>query len=135
MKLVDIDETTKTQAEQVAEQLLTGLNAELQKRIATHRRSYLLFWGSAATPDDILIALGKYAPVFLQAASENVQHIGRLAAIVGKTVTDFLPDNYWQPRRAFIVSPEGVVTLKPPAVGYDDWGNLIPVPEVEGEIV
>jgi hypothetical protein len=129
MKLIDLEQTTKTHAEIIAENILIGLNEELQKRIATHRRNFLSFWASAATPDDILLAMEMNAVIFLQAASENVQHIGRLAAIVGKEITDFLPIEYWQPKRAFVVSELGVVTLEAPAEGFDAWGNMIPVVE------
>ena len=88
------------------------------------------FWDSSDTPDDILAELNSLggAGLLLASASENIEHIARLAGIVGKQITDFLPEDQWVPRRAFIPTESGV-TLAPPADGYDAWGKLIPIIE------
>lgn len=132
MNLIPITEPPQTPAAQAAAtSLLAHVNAELARRVDYHAARYADFWESPIRPDDILAAMGPLAQVMLAAAAENVEHIGRLAAIVGKQVTDFLPAEQWQPRRAFQPQTDGTVTLAPPADGYDDWGRLIPVPEPE----
>ena len=125
MNLIPTQTITRTPAQTIAEAMIDIFNAELTRRIETHSRKYLAFWESAATPDDILAAMGPAAGIVLAAASENVDHIGRLAAIVGKTVDDFLSPEFWVPRRAFIEHEDGTVTLEPPAEGFDAWGKPI----------
>lgn len=128
MNLIPITEPPQTPAAQAAAtSLLAHVNAELARRVEYHAERYADFWESHIKPDDILAAMGKQAVTMLAAAAENVEHIGRLAAIVGKQVTDFLPAEQWQPRRAFQPNPDGTVTLALPADGFDDWGHPIPV--------
>lgn len=132
MNLIPITEPPQTPAAQAsATSLLAHVNAELARRVEYHAARYADFWESPIKPDDILAAMGKQAVTMLAAAAENVEHIGRLAAIVGKDVNDFLPAEQWQPRRAFQSQPDGTVTLAPPAEGHDDRGRSIPVPDPE----
>jgi hypothetical protein len=116
----------RPQADIEAGLMLHTLNATLAQRVHDHKDFYRKFWYSTVSPDDLLVAMGEYALVLLGAAQENLEHISRLAGIVGKTLHDFiLPEDY-EPKRAFVVT-DGVVTLAPPAEGYDVWGNLVPV--------
>jgi hypothetical protein len=108
---------------------LAHVNSALQRRIDEHKARFGAFWRTYDyTPDDILINFGSNSLVWLQAASESVDHINRLAAIVGKTIADYMDSSDYAPPRDFLVSEAGVVTLAPPADGYDAWGRLIPVP-------
>jgi hypothetical protein len=66
----------------------------------------------------------------LGSASESVEHIARLAAMVKKQLTDFLPADQWMPRREFVPASDGTVTLAPPAAGFDAWGRELPPPPV-----
>lgn len=125
--------TVKPPAQLIAEHMLHKLNATLAERVNDHRVFFRQFWASDETPDSILAEMGAYAPVLLAAAGENLNHIGRLAGIVGKTLFDFLTPEEYEPRRAFVIGADGI-TLAPPADGYDAWGRLIPVPETEPEI-
>lgn len=123
-------------AENTAANLLLGLNQNLAERILQHRNMFSAFWcNPEATPDDILAALVARgsAGILLASASENIDHIGRLAALVGKKVTDFIPEDQWLPRRAFLPGPGGGFTLAPPAEGFDAWGNALPA-VVEPEV-
>ena len=139
MQLVNIPSSpTKPQSQLIAEKMLFNLNASLAERIHDHKVNYNLFWNSSETPDKILEELnalknerGNGAQIMLASASENLEHIGKLAALIGKTLTDALDDNYWKPRREFIINANGTITLAKPAEGYDAWGRLIPVPEPE----
>lgn len=125
----------KSNATMLAEEMLCRLNGSLAERVHDHRVGFAKFWDSPETPDDIIAAMESNAGVLLAAAGENVEHIGRLAAIVGKTVLDFLPADHWTPRREIIIAEDGTGTIAPPAEGYDAWGRLIlvfnpePLPE------
>jgi hypothetical protein len=121
----------KSSAKNMAENLLIGLNQNLAARVQAHKEMYSAFWDSQDTPDDILAELNAIggAGILLASASENVDHIARLAGLVGKSVTDFLSEEDFVPRRAFIPTKEGV-TLAPPAEGFDLWGKEILEEEV-----
>lgn len=118
----------KPEAEQIAELMLHKLNATLAQRVHDHGMFFRTFWRGNATPDDILAAMGAHGAILLAAASENLEHISRLAAIVGKTLHDFISPADYTPPRAFVISQTGI-TLEPPATGFDAWGNAIPEPE------
>lgn len=122
-------ETPEPQATRIANEMLASVNTEVQRRVDIHRVSFGAFWNSPVPPDDILAAMGLNAGIFLATAGENVEHVQRLAAIIGKTVLDFLPAHWWMPRRTFIPAADGTVTLAAPADGHDAWGRLIPVVE------
>jgi hypothetical protein len=112
----------------IARSELGHLNASLARRVEEHSARYAAFWdANDATPDEILAAMGGGAIVWLACAAESVGHISRIAAIVGLSLTDFLPADRWQPRRGFVVA-DGRVTLEPPVDGCDPHGLLIPLP-------
>lgn len=124
MQLIPITLTTPPPAaEVIANQLLHRVNASLAERVHEHVTGYRAFWDSPETPDSILAALGDKAVMMLATASENVSHIGRLAALAGKSLHDFLPPEHYLPRRAFIPAADGTATLAPPADGHDAWGK------------
>jgi hypothetical protein len=131
MKLVTPPVTqTRPKAEVVAERMMHRFNVLLDEKVAAHVKKFKQFWDDPdVIPDDILAAWGNQSTTMLAAASESLQHIGRLAAIVGKSVDDFIPARYYEPRRQFILAMDGTATLAPPAFGHDAWGRFIPVPE------
>lgn len=118
----------KPAAQSIAEDLLAGLNAEMARRVEHHAREFAKFWDSPETPDVILAAMGPYAILMLQAATENLSNIGKLAAMVGLTLDDAISPQHYMPRREFITT-DGVVTLAPPADGFDAWGRPLPDPK------
>ncbi len=124
-------DAVKPDAEIIASKMLHSVNASLAQRVFDHQSGFRAFWESSETPDAILEALGTNAQLVLAAAGENINHIGRLAAFAGKTVSDFLSDSEWMPRRDFVPGSNGTMTLAPPADGFDAWGNAIPTPEPE----
>jgi len=66
---------------------LAHVNSALQRRIDEHKARFGAFWRTYDyTPDDILVNFGSNALVWLQAASESVDHINRLAELDGKTI-------------------------------------------------
>lgn len=128
MKLIEIPEPPqKSSARNLAENLLIGLNQNLESRVRAHKDMFGAFWGSSDSPDDILSELNAVggAGILLASASENVDHIARLAALVGKNVTDFLNEEDYVPRRKFIPTKDGVI-LEPPPEGFDLWGKELP---------
>jgi hypothetical protein len=86
------------------------------------------FWGSAnmLTPDEILAAMGPLAVHMLSAAEESKRHLTSLATIAGLELADIISLDFILPRREFIISADGTVTLAPPAPGHDAWGRPIP---------
>jgi hypothetical protein len=126
MSLIPITTTPpKPEAQRIADLLLHKVNASLTERLHEHRVNYSTFWDSGESPDAILEAMGSNAYLFLMSAGENIDHIGRLAALVGKQVTDFIAPEMFIPRRAFIIAQDGSATLAPPADGFDAHGNAI----------
>ena len=114
MQLVTIAIPQPTAAQVIANCLVERLNYELESRARAHVQSYDEFWSHpSATPDEILASIGSNAATWLACASESVEHIGRLAAIVGKSVTDFIPADKFMPKRAFIFGEGGTVTITP----------------------
>lgn len=116
-------------AQRHADRMTVSFKADLDHRVDTHIKGFKAFWDSSISPDDILAAWGTNATSMLAAASESLQHIGRLAAIVGKSVDDFIPAKFYEPRRQFIPAMDGTATLAPSSFGHDAWGKFIPVPE------
>jgi hypothetical protein len=127
MNLIDLPAPYSIpEIEKIALNELNFINHSLLRRIEEHKLKYKAFWQNYDhTPDSILEAMGTNAAIWLAAAAENVEHISRLAAIVGKTVNDFLSPDFYVPPRAFIVNPDYTVTLEPPAEGKDAWGRDI----------
>lgn len=131
--LIPIPEAPVTPAiESFAINELAHVNASLARRIEEHTTRFGAFWRTYDfTPDDLLLQFGTSAIIWLQAAAESVDHINRLAGIVGKTIAGYMATSDYVPPRSFLVSATGTVTLEPPADGYDAWGRLIPVPQPE----
>lgn len=112
-----------------ARALLDTLNALKAQRVFEHAQQFTRFWDDPnATPDELLVEMGPMASVWLQCASESAESLARLAAFAGKTLEDFLPADKYVPRRSFVVT-DGVLSLAPPADGYDAHGVLIPAPD------
>jgi hypothetical protein len=127
---------TLSPAAQIAEEMILQFNRQIDERLAVQRNQYRAFWDSPVPPDDILTEWGPRAAMMLAAASENVEHLGKLAAFLGKQLADLIPLSLILPRREFIVDhATGNVTLAPPADGHDAWGRPIPEPQPEPEPV
>lgn len=119
----------KPAAELIAGELLAGLNAELARRIENHATGFALFWESDATPDAIAEALGENGKLLIDASRENLRNLGTLAAMVEKTLDDFIPPEKYASRRA-ITFDGGRIVLATPAPGHDAWGRPLPEPIV-----
>jgi len=125
---------TLSPAAQIAEEMILQFNRQIDERLAVQRNQYRAFWDSPVPPDDILAEWGPRAAMMLAAASENVEHLTKLAGFLGKQLADLIPLSLIFPRREFIVDhATGNVTLAPPADGHDAWGRPIPEPQPEPE--
>lgn len=134
MQLIPIAPTpAKPAADQIAESEIARINAMLSSRIADHRERFLAFWENpSSTPDAILAALGPAAPAWLAAATESIEHLARLAALGGQSLSDVLAPEYYVPRRAFLIAPDGTISLAPappaPALPIDPLPDPAPAP-------
>lgn len=116
MSLIPITTTPpKPEAQRIADLLLHKVNTSLAERVHEHCVNYATFWDSAQSPDAIIEAMGINAALFLMSAGENIDHIGRLAALVGKEVTDFIAPEMFVPRRQFIINADGTASIVQPA--------------------
>jgi hypothetical protein len=122
-----------TPAKSAALSILAHVNAAAGQAVARQIELYGKFWNHPqATPDEILAEMGPLAIHMLSAAEESVRHLTSLATIAGLELADIISLDYILPRREFIISADGTVTLAPPAPGHDAWGRPLPVePEPE----
>lgn len=113
MSLIDIPSTELPAAQKTALAMLEQLNAQLDSRVQSHKAIWGDFWDNgAATPSDILAALGPAAHLFVKAQSENVRHIGEIASWVGKSASDFLEPEHINGLQPLTVHPDGTVTIE-----------------------
>lgn len=129
MKLIPAQSTAAREAEAI----IDGVNAQIESRVKFHITGFRQFWGPGETPDARLAAMGTRAKIYHSLAKENLEHIARMAAILGGTLHDYIAPELYVPPRAFVFAEDGSGTLEPPAEGFDAWGNLIPEPEPEPE--
>lgn len=112
MSLIDIEQPQRNVAKEIADGLLAAMNAEAERRAGIQRDSYRAFWNSSeATPQQIAEAMGNRAGLFFALASENVQHISRSAAIVGKTLAEFIQSEDYTPPVHITYHQDGTVTI------------------------
>ena len=139
--------TPRPSSEQKAEAMMVYLQSHAQTRFDYHVRAFKEFWESPESPDELINALNQLiltlpndrqvpaSAILLGFAGENIEHLTKLAAALGRTLQDFIPEEYWTPRRAFIPNPDGTVSLAPPTEGYDAWGRLNPTIIAVDEII
>lgn len=102
----------KTAAEKIADSIVETLNGEIKHRVEVHKQLVDVLWhDERATPDAILAALGTKAKLLFQVSAANKAHLTTLAALVGKSIDDFLPAEYQTPPLAFTIHNDGTVTI------------------------
>jgi hypothetical protein len=116
----------------LAASLVMHADRTLGDRVAEHKERFREFWASSVTPAQICAELGDQGQRYLACAAESVEHIGRLAAIHGKTLDEVLPPEHRTPRLAFAPLPDGHITVTPDPT-KDAWGRPLPqiAPEAE----
>jgi hypothetical protein len=109
--MFNIPDTTP-EAVHIAKALLTLANNESDHRVEFHRACFDTIWrNSAASPGDILAALGTNAAKYFQAASESVRHISEIAAISGLTIEEVLPATDREMPVDLVFHEDGTATL------------------------
>jgi len=119
--------TPPTPAERGALSILAHVNSAAAQAVERQKMLYGMFWDNAATPDELLEQMGDNAIRMLAAAGESVRHLTALAEIAGVQLPELIDLAFVLPRREFVVT-DSVVTLAPPADGFDAWGCIIPPP-------
>lgn len=113
-------------AEDIAQSALRRADNMLAEMREWQITAYHEFWDSTATPDAILAKMGASALPWLQAAGTFVGGLVTLANVAGSPLSAEWVAEHVTPRRAFVVNGQtGVVTLEPPADGFDAWGRVI----------
>jgi hypothetical protein len=113
-QLIDSPKPNTTAAELAAQSVVDAVNAEIVHRVAIHQICWQTIWRNArdgATPAAVLAALGPRAGLIFGFANENIEHIDRIAKMVGKARADFISDADCTPPMAFTIHSDGAVTL------------------------
>jgi hypothetical protein len=118
-------------ADQIADRMIHRVNAQLAELVHQQKAGFAEFWDNSETPDAILEAMGTNAAQLIGCASRLIDFIAGLAPLLGTSLAEVLPAEYWMPRREIIFAEDGSATLAAPAEGFDAWGRLIPVEPVE----
>ena len=113
MSLITLPTTEPPAAQRIALGLLTQLNTQLDARVQAHKGMFSDFWqNNAATPEEILAAMGTNAHLLLSSAEENIRHIDAVAQCAGKSVSDFLEPEEINGMRPMVANQDGTVTLQ-----------------------
>jgi hypothetical protein len=113
MSLILIPTNEPPAAQRIALELLGKINAQIDSRVQAHKGMWSDFWqNNAATPEEILTAMGTNAHLLLGSAIESVRHIDAVAQLAGKTAADFLEPEEINGLRPMTANPDGTVTLQ-----------------------
>ena len=107
-----IPESKPPVAESIAAGLLRAVEAEALRRAGEHIDGHKAFWESSeATPQEIADAMNGSAVLFLKIARANVEHLGAVAAIIGKPLENLLPVQYQSSPQTVTFLPTGYVQI------------------------
>ena len=113
MSLITIPSNEPPAAQRIALELLGKINAQIDSRVQAHKGMWSDFWqNNAATPEEILTAMGTNAHLMLGSAIESVRHIDEVAKLAGKSAADFLEPEEINGLRPMVANPDGTVTLQ-----------------------
>lgn len=113
MSLITIPSNEPPAAQRIALELLGKINAQIESRVQAHKGMWSDFWqNNAATPEEILAAMGTNAHLMLGSAIESVRHIDAVAQLAGKTAADFLEPEEINGLRPMVANQDGTVTLQ-----------------------
>jgi hypothetical protein len=113
MSLITLPTTEPPAAQRIALDLLGQLNTQIDSRVQAHKGMFSDFWNNnAATPEEILVAMGTNAHLLLSSAEENIRHIDAVARLAGKTVADFLEPEEIAGLRPMTANEDGSVSLQ-----------------------
>jgi hypothetical protein len=113
MSLITIPTNEPPAAQRIALELLGKINAQIDSRVQAHKGMWSDFWqNNAATPEEILAAMGTNAHLMLGSAVESVRHIDAVAQLASKTAADFLEPEEIAGLRPMTANEDGSVTLQ-----------------------
>jgi hypothetical protein len=113
MSLITIPTNEPPAAQRIALELLGKINAQIDSRVQAHKGMWSDFWqNNAATPEEILTAMGTNAHLLLGSATESVRHIDAVAQLAGKTAADFLEPEEINGLRPMTANQDGTVTIQ-----------------------
>lgn len=112
-QLISSTLTSDAKATTAAEQIISRINGEIERRVIMHRELFEQLWNNpnGAAPEAILAKLGTKAALVFALSAENLRHIDECAKLVGKTRRNFLTDAQITPPHAFTIHADGTVTL------------------------
>jgi hypothetical protein len=103
---------TATQAQLAADELMRKVSNELNRRASEHIDGFSAFFHHPhAKPQQIADAMNGDAVKWLALSRLNLQHIADYAAIVGKSLDDFVPTKYQSSGYSITELPSGYITL------------------------
>lgn len=113
-QLIDVPSSSPPASQLAAESIIEAINGEIKHRVSVHQIAWETLWQNTrpgATPEAILSQLGTKAALVFQFSRENLEHITRCAALVGKQPTDFIDAKYLATPHELTFHSDGTVTL------------------------
>ncbi len=112
MALIPPPPPTEPVARTAVRSLFESVHQELVRRSNIHKAGFALVWRSGThSAAQFFEEAGPDGGLFMQIAGTNVAHIATVAAMIGKTLHDYLhPDDYVPPR-PYTINEDGTVTL------------------------
>ncbi len=103
-----------TPAQQAAAELLETVDSELSRRATGHEDGWRAFWEPAesVTTQQIADAIGTDGGLWLQLSRANLEHIATYAAMVGRTLDDYLPIECQSSLHPVTVNSDGSLTIE-----------------------
>jgi len=84
-----------TQAQMAADELLRKVQSELDRRAGEHIDGWRAFWEQpGADPQAIADSMNGDAVRWFTLARKNLEHIASYAEMVGRTLNDYVPQQY-----------------------------------------
>jgi hypothetical protein len=112
MPLTPPEPLTEPTARAAVRKLFLTPDEELVRRAAVHREGFALVWRSGThSAEEYFEEAGTDGGLFMQIAGTNVQHIATVAAMIGKTLHDYLLPEDYVPPRPYTLNEDGTVTV------------------------
>lgn len=105
-------EPTEPAARAAVRQLFLTPDEELQRRAAVHKPSFAKVWMSGThTAAEFFAEAGTQGVLFMTVAGLNIQQMAEAAALIGKTLHDYLQPEDYVPPLAYTAHADGTITI------------------------
>lgn len=101
----------ESEARRIALDIFNALAFRAQDTARFHAQLSDTFWGSTASPDEILKEMGKEARTWVETARAHVKHIAEVSASMKVDFKDLLKPEHLSPPREATVNADGTATL------------------------